>query len=55
MLFGQFGPEAFFSPGIAVVVVAALLPESRGIFGDELDSVDPLGTLPGINTRDDQP
>src|SRR5262249_36545249 len=55
---GLPSPETFLRPGVAAHVVAAVfprLPETRPVLGHELDPADPLGTLPGVQSRDDQP
>jgi hypothetical protein len=44
----------FFLPGIAVIVVAGLLPGAWLICGYELDGPDPLGTLPRVQPRHHQ-
>src|SRR5262245_18205524 len=41
-------PVALFPPGVAVVVVAVLLPESWLVPRQELHAADPLRALPGI-------
>src|SRR5439155_2916423 len=39
---------ALFLPGVADVVVAALLPEATAVGGHVLHAAHPLGALPGI-------
>ena len=46
---------ALLPPGVAEVVVAALLPEAAAVGGHVLDAADPLGPLPGVQMRHDQP
>src|SRR5690606_17922676 len=47
--------EPFLFPGIALIVVARLLPESRAIFAGKLQRAKPLGALPEIARRDERP
>src|SRR5262245_28379327 len=44
---------ALFEPRVAVVVIAADLPEARLVVHRELDPLDPLGALPEIEPRND--
>src|SRR5918997_2328753 len=46
---------ALLSPGVAVDVVAVLFPEARPVFGYEFYTPDPLGALPRVQARDDEP
>ncbi len=46
---------ALLGPRIAPVMVAAHLPEARLVGGHELDPLQPLGALPQIQMRHDQP
>src|SRR5260221_2575341 len=46
---------ALLRPGIAVVMIAALLPEPGAVGGQELDAPDPFGALPEIKPRHDRP
>src|SRR5262245_34895947 len=41
-------------PGVSEHVIAAALPEAGRVLGPELDALDPLGGLPGVQARDDQ-
>lgn len=43
--------ESLLCPRVSPVVVAALLPESRPINGRQFHTLDPLRTLPGIQSR----
>src|SRR5436305_590930 len=47
--------EALLFPGVAVGVVAVLLPEAAPVLGEQLDAVHPLGALPGVEMGDHQP
>src|SRR5215217_4699392 len=47
-------PVALLAPGVAVVVVAQGLPEAGDVVGSELQSPDPLGTLPEVQVRHQQ-
>src|ERR687896_306548 len=40
-------PVTLLLPGVAVVVVAARLPETRLVMVDQFQSAHPLGALPG--------
>src|SRR5688500_7512970 len=42
-------------PRVAAHVVAALLPEARAVFRQELNALDPLGRLPCVEPRHDEP
>src|SRR6185295_7086174 len=53
-LAGLLEAEALLAPGIAVGVVAVLLPEAAAVLGQELDAVHPLAALPGVEMGDDQ-
>src|SRR5215471_1776516 len=46
---------ALFLPGVAAHVVAVLLPEAWAIAGHELQATHPLGALPEVQVRDEQP
>src|SRR5215207_2753162 len=48
-------PVALLTPGIAVVVVAERLPEARLVGLDDLELGHPLGALPEVQVRDEQP
>src|SRR5260221_6504127 len=43
--------EAFFFPGVRVVVIPVPLPEAELIVVEELEATDPLGALPEIALR----
>src|SRR5262245_40495850 len=43
---------ALLEPGIAVVVIAAHLPEARLVVHREFNALDPLGALPEVELRD---
>src|SRR5713101_7287158 len=45
---------ALFRPGIAVIVIAPLLPEPGAVGRQELDAPDPFGALPEIEPRHDR-
>src|SRR3954454_2903537 len=46
---------ALLFPRVAVVVVAVVLPETRLVLGAQLEAAHPLGALPEIKVRDEQP
>src|SRR3954452_17111853 len=46
---------ALLPPRVAVVVVAGGLPEPRSVLDEELESSDPLGALPEVQVRDEEP
>src|SRR5262245_499351 len=48
-------PVALFSPRVPTHVVAVLLPEARVIFLEQLDAGYPLGALPQIQVRNQEP
>src|ERR687894_168809 len=48
-------PVALLAPGVAVVVVADALPEARVVLGSQLQPAHPLGALPEVEVRDEQP
>src|SRR5215207_8558358 len=48
-------PVPLLLPGVAVVVVAEALPEARLVLVQEPDATDPLGALPQIQMRHQQP
>src|SRR3954466_2194627 len=57
--FGASDPNseavALFLPVVRVVVVAVALPEPRLVGGEELQAAQPLGALPEVTRRDDEP
>src|SRR5208282_613116 len=46
-------PVALLAPRVAVIVIAAHLPEARAVLGGKLDALQPLGTLPEIEPGND--
>src|SRR3954471_23631413 len=48
-------PVALLFPRVAVVVVAVVLPEARLVLGAQLEAAHPLGALPEVEVRDEQP
>src|SRR4029079_1618003 len=53
---GQLVPlVALLAPGVAAVVVAQRLPEAWLVVLVEADAADPLGALPEVEVRDEQP
>src|SRR5262245_59576756 len=52
---GSVTRVALLAPGVAVLVVAVAFPEPRGVLVTDLDTVDPLGTLPEVEMRDQEP
>src|SRR5918992_337829 len=46
---------ALLFPGVAVVVVAVGLPEARLVVVAQLESANPLGALPEVEMRNEQP
>src|SRR4051812_1080079 len=48
-------PEALLTPGISVVVVAEGLPEAHLVALHDLEPADPLGALPEVDVRNQQP
>src|SRR3954451_2989303 len=42
-------------PRVTVVVVAVVLPEARLVGVAQLEAADPLGALPEVDVRDEQP
>src|SRR5262245_1619788 len=47
--------EAFLAPGVAANVIPVPLPEPGAILRHQLEARDPLGALPEVEMRDDQP
>src|SRR5919199_1753912 len=47
-------PVALLTPGVAVVVVAQRLPETRLVVVQKPQAPDPLGTLPKVEVWDEQ-
>src|SRR5215216_857725 len=48
-------PEALLAPGVAVVVIAQALPEAGLVLVQQLNPADPLGALPEVQVRHEQP
>src|SRR5215212_3451825 len=48
-------PVALLAPGVPVVVVAQGLPEAGDVVGGELQAPHPLGALPEVQVRHQQP
>src|SRR5207302_7813441 len=46
---------AFFFPWVAVKVIAVDLPETRSVDFQELERANPLGALPEVELRHDEP
>src|SRR3954451_1664088 len=46
---------ALLEPGISTVVVAVALPEPGLVLGQELEAGDPLGRLPEVQVRHQEP
>src|SRR5207247_8845246 len=46
---------ALLFPRVAVVVVAVVLPETGLVLGAQLEATHPLGALPEVEVRDEQP
>jgi hypothetical protein len=49
----QLAAKSFFFEGVAVEVVAVLLPETGGVVVEEFQAADPLYAFPGVEIGDD--